>query len=180
MTEITFRYEEATEAQPFLLPDSIWNQANGYADWALAGPAETGNVGGLQALHGLHTAITICLFTWKRREDYQGNGLGSDPKGWFGDAVDIDEDAGERPMGSLLWLLLRSPLNDQVARDAVTYASDAVQTLVDQGVVGRFVITSTADKIAGQLRLIVQAFSTAGAQIYNQTFAQIWGQEFPS
>jgi phage gp46-like protein len=179
MVEITVRYEEASEPQPFLLWDSIWNPAIGWADYAIAAQTETGNVGGMQSLHALNTAIVLCLFTWTRRADYQGNQAGPDPQGWWGDAIDLDTDNGERPMGSLLWLLLRSPLTVAVAAQAVSYAKDALQTLIDQGVVGSFTITSNIDKPNERLDLFVSAFSLAGQKIYGQKFSQIWGQEFP-
>ena len=179
MTEIALRYEEAAEPQPFLLWDSVWDQENFWADWVIPTTPAAGNAGGMQALHGINTAIVLCLFTNKRRETYQGAGLGPDPQGWWGDAVDVDATQFERPMGSLLYLLRRSVLTPEVAAQAVTYAQDALQVLIDQGLFASFDISSVPDYRNGRLDLIVNGYSASGQLIYGQQFSDLWRQEFP-
>lgn len=179
--EIRIRETEGADEQPFLLWDTHWpstdNLDSYYCDWKLAGPNESGNAYGLSAKHGLHTAILLSLFTWRRAEEYDVLPTGSDPQGWWGDLVDLEEN--ETKIGSRLWLLIRSPLNANTAQLAETYAYEALQPLIDQGAVAKFVCTAEADQVAGYLTLAVQAYSEDGQLIYNQKFERLWSQEFP-
>lgn len=114
MPEIIIRTDEGKDPRfapswdtipPINLEDS-----NGGFDWAVADPlVELQNVGGLQAQNPLATAVWLCLFIDRRKPDW----LGEDQKtqrGWHGDTFDLDTDAGERPLGSLLWTLERAAL----------------------------------------------------------------------
>jgi phage gp46-like protein len=180
--DIRIRDTEGTNPQPFLLWDSYWNQDNlnaAVVDWKLAGPSATQNAYGLAANHALDTAILLSLFTWRRAEVYDNLPSGSDPKGWWGDLVDLDNTSSEGPLGSRLWLLIRAPLNTNTERLAESYAYEALQPLIDQGAVAKFVCTATADIVKGYLTLAVDAYSQDGQLIYNQKFERIWRQEFP-
>jgi phage gp46-like protein len=178
--DIRIREQEGVGDQPFLLWDTVWDQNSldtYFADWKLAGPSEPNNAYGLSAKHALNTAILISLFTWRSAEPYDQLPSGTDPKGWWGDAIDLDEN--ETKIGSRLWLLYRSPLTDETARRAEDYAYEALTPLVTQGAVARFVCTATAYPVKGWLALDVKAFSQAGQLIYDQKFERIWRQEFP-
>lgn len=180
--DIGIRDTEGNDPQPFLLWDSYWNAdnlADALVDWKLAGPNAPGNAYGLAADHALNTAILLSLFTWRRAEAYDQLPSGTDPQGWWGDLVDIDDASSEAPLGSRLWLLRRSTLNAETARLAESYAYEALQPLVAQGAVAEFVCTATADPVKGFLVLEVSAYSQSGQQIYNQKFERIWRQEFP-
>ena len=115
MTDVLIRENEGCDPDPHLLWDSRWSPADGVADWRLAGIDETLNRGGLAAKAGLETAAILCLFTDRRVPPthplaYLADG---DPRGWWGDGVDVRTDLGEAPLGSFLWLLERAPLTVQ-------------------------------------------------------------------
>lgn len=179
--DIRIRATEGTDPQPFLLWDTIWNSddlATYYADWTLAGPNAPNNALGLGANHALDTAVLLSLFTWRRAEPSDKLPNGTDPKGWWGDLVDLDPDSSEGPLGSRLWLLFRAPLNAATAALAETYAYEALQPLIDQGAVAVFVCTATIDKVKGYLTLAVDGYSQSGALVYSQKFQNLWRQEF--
>lgn len=178
--DIRMRDSEGTDAQPFLLWDTYWNADDldtYFADWQLAGPSAPLNAYGLSSNHALNTAILLSLFTWRRAEVYDVLPAGTDPKGWWGD--DIDLEGNEGPLGSRLWLLIRAPLNANTITLAETYAYEALQPLIDQGAVATFVCTATIDKVQGFLTLAVNAYSQNGQLIYSQKFENLWRQEFP-
>ena len=178
---IKIREQEGCAEQPFLAWDSDWVQGElspegGFADWALASATEVGNAGGLKAVAGLHTAIVLCLFTDKRAPDYLN--LGDDePRGWWGDSVDVRTDLFEQELGSLLWTVLeRGTLSNETALTVVDMAHEALQVLIDQGAVARFDIKAQAMEAQGWLEMSIDAFAQDGAQIYAQKFENIWRQ----
>lgn len=178
--DIRIREAEGASEQPFLLWDTYWNESDlgeYLCDWKLAGPNAPNNAYGLAADHALNTAILISLFTWRRAEPYDVLPSGADPKGWWGDSVDLEEN--ETKIGSRLWLLLRSTLNNETARKAEDYAYEALQPLIDQGAVARFEVVATPDIVKGFLVLDVRGYSQDGQKIYEQKFERIWRQEFP-
>ncbi len=171
--EIRIRAEEASLPERTTSPDLIWQPLFGYADLVLT--SATG--ADLQSLHSLHSAIVIALFTDRRAEPYELNGE-TDPHGWWGDSVDLDD--GEQPLGSKLWLLRREVLNDVTAARAQAYATEALQPFIDNNVVAQFNIVATPDIPNARLDLSVQAFSQSGDKVYDQRFAYLWNQEFRS
>ncbi len=178
--DIRLRETEGEGEQPLLLWDTQWSfdaLESRYADWVLAGPNEPMNSNGLRAKHALNTAILICLFTWRRAEPYDVLPAGTDPKGWWGDAIDLE--GSETKIGSRLWLLYRSPLNEDNRRRAEQYALEALQPLVDQGAVARFDVVASMQQVKGWLVLDVKAYSQDGQLVYSQKFSDIWKQEFP-
>ncbi len=178
--DIRLRETEGEDSQPSLLWDTEWSKdllTESFADWKLAGPTAANNNYGMRAEHALHTAILISLFTWRRAEKYDALPSGTDPKGWWGDTVDLDDN--ETKIGSKLWLLYRSPLNDEAARRAEEYSHEALAPLIAQGAVSRFDIVATADPVRGWLIIDVKAFSQVGTKVYDQKFERVWRQEFP-
>jgi phage gp46-like protein len=178
--DIRIRDAEGTAAQPFLLWDTVWPQNNDlsqqFADWQLAGPNAPLNAYGLAANQALNTAFLLCLFTWRRAESYDNLPSGTDPKGWWGDTVDIED--GEDILGSRLWLLFRSPLTPATAALATDYTNEALQPLITQGAVASFANSAVCDPVAGTLVISVNAYSQNGALIYSQKFTKLWQQEF--
>ncbi|MEP0518575.1 MAG: phage GP46 family protein [Hyphomicrobiales bacterium] len=180
---VIIRRYEACETDPHLPWDSVWiqdsdNAQGGYADWALAEPDETGNQIGLRAKSALHTAILICLFTDKRLPD-GGEPTPNDPdrRGWHGDTYDVRADKSEREMGSLLWTLERGALTEfQTEELAKSYCHEALQTLIDQGVVASFKVETEADVVGGLLKILVNAYSNDGSEQYSQRFGYAWEQ----
>jgi phage gp46-like protein len=131
----------------------------GSADWAVDATTR-----GLQASSPLETAILLCLFTDRRRPDTLPGETDddADPRGWHGDTYDVEKDAGERPMGSLLWTLERAALTADTARMAEHYTREALQTLIDQGAVSRIDVETEVLTEQGQLSIAVTAWSASG------------------
>lgn len=129
--------------------DTVWSNALGRGDYVLAGAD-------LQKGDDLMTAVLISLFS--DRTAAAADVLpddSTDRRGWWGDA-------GEAyPIGSRLWLLDRSMLTNQVALAARQYALEALQWMVDDGVVAEF-DCSTLIKLPNQLWLTVIAYRTRG------------------
>ncbi len=92
--------------------------------------ADTAFAHGLVSQEPLRRAIIISLFTDRRAlsDDPLPGGIGSDPRGWWGDAV---PDA--RPLGSRLWLLHREKVIPETLRRVEDYAREALQWLIDDG-----------------------------------------------
>ena len=169
------RDNEACEGQPFLLWDSVWCSEMGGADWALYDGDETRNIGGLRSKAALHTAVILSLFTDRRAQEIDTE-VGADPRGWWGDAVDVDAEAFETEMGSHLWTLERAPLTAQTEIIARDMALDALQPLIDQGAFTRFEVEATVLIPQGHLALTVDGYSQDGTAIYQQKFAILWEQ----
>lgn len=101
---------------------TIWSGANG--DWVLQGSQ-------LAQGSDLTTAILISLFSDRRAaEDDALTDRSGDRRGWWAD--------GPVRVGSRLWLLTRAKRTQDVLQLAQTYIAEAVQWLVDDGVVARF------------------------------------------
>jgi|SRR5579864_2565268 len=178
---VVIRQQEGCADDPNLLWDSVWDATRGLADWALAGPTETSNRGGLQATSAIDTAVILCLFTDRRIDPdhplaYLADG---DRRGYWGDGIDVRTDLGEGPLGSYLWLLERAPMTIKgvsIGTWAEQFANEALQTLLDQGVCARINVSSSVDAAKGRLYLIVQLFASDGSKIYDRKFDSLWQQ----
>lgn len=182
MTDILIRSQEGCDPEAFLLWDSLWSPADGEADWALAGPEETLNVGGLAARRALETAVILALFTDRRVPDehplaYLADG---DPRGWWGDGVDVRSEDGEEPLGSLLWLLERAPLTlpggTPIALWARQFALDALAPLLRKGAVVRIDCEVAVNALQSRLELAVQMYGHDAGKQYDRKFDLAWRQ----
>lgn len=87
----------------------------------------------------LQRAAVISLLTWRRAEP-------SDPvddaelQGWWGDSYPAEPN--DR-IGSRLWLLRRRSITAQTLRDAQRYCEEALQWMVDDGLVNAVQVTVT-------------------------------------
>lgn len=181
MLEVIVRAQEGCDPDPFLLPDTIWLQADGIADFRLAGADEKLNRGGLAAHRALETAVMLALFTDRRMpDDHPLRWLADcDPRGWWGDAVDVRSDLGETALGSLLWIFERAPLT--IDRQPATMwaervAYDALQPLLDQGMVVRVDVQATASELQNRMDLAVQLYGRDAQRIYDRKFELVWNQ----
>lgn len=107
----------------------VWTGTRG--DYVLSGAD-------LLSSNDLQTAMLISLFTDREAavDDVPPDGS-TDPRGWWGD------DGGDAPrIGSRLWLLDRSKRMPEVLARAKSYAAEALQWMVDDGVVASFDITA--------------------------------------
>jgi phage gp46-like protein len=172
------RVDEGQDQQPLLLPDTVWIPAAAQADWALADAVETRNVGGLRSRQALASAILQCLFTDRRCPDDHPlrHLMDDDARGWWGDGVDVKADRYETAMGSLLWLLERAPLTENIRQWSENLAQEALQTLIDQGVAVKTTATAVARPEIGRLELTVAVYGRDGLKLYEQRFEDLWQQ----
>lgn len=168
--------EGADDSSSLLIWDTVWNPDTSTLDWALAGTTDPNNLLGLQATRALDTAIMIQLATHKRAPSYMPLPSGTDPKGWWGDYVDREDN--ETELGSWLWLLYRSALTDETAQQALSYVNDCLKPLKAQGAVARFDVSVFAHKAASRLEVTIDGYSQDGQLAYSQRFARLWQQEF--
>lgn len=157
--------------EPLLDPDLVFE--NQLGDLALTAFDDPINPSGLQAKSALQTAILICLGTDLRVEDYELDANQSN-RGWVGDGFDLQ--AGETPLGSRLWLLRRRALTDDIILDAQDYAEAALQTLIDQGAVAKFVVTATVEKARNRLILQTDGYARDGGLVFDDRFQILWDQ----
>ncbi len=131
---------------------TIWNNANSRGDWTLIGPD-------LQNGFDLQTALLISLFSDRLAHDSDAIPDGTtNRRGWWGDE-------GETyPIGSRLWLIDRSKLDQDVANAARGYIIEALQWFIDDGVVAAFDI-ATEIIFPNQLIATIQAYRSRAAQI---------------
>ena len=140
---------------------TIWDTANARGDWALAGAQ-------LQSGNDLQTAYFISIFSDRQAQpgDVIPDGT-NDRRGWIGDS-------GQKyPIGSRLWLLDRAAATQKNANLARAYVTEAVQWLLDDGVVAKHVIT--VQWIAkNALGIWIQAYRPDGTKY--PTFNWVWQQ----
>ena len=101
---------------------TVWDVANGRGDWVLVPPD-------LLSGSDLETAVLISLFTDRIADpdDKIPDGSG-DPRGWWGDL------GADRPIGSKIWLRLRSKETDQTLALVKGDIEAALEWLLDDGV----------------------------------------------
>ena len=140
----------------------IWDVDNSRGDWKFLAPAlVTGN--------DLPSAVLVSVFTDRvaNTDDPIPDGTG-DPRGWWGD---IGED---KPIGSRLWLLDRSKQTQEVLNNARDYINEALQWLVDDGVVASTDVQTqwVRDTFLGAQ---ITLYQPDGSQI-SLTYAWAWQQ----
>lgn len=102
-----------------------WNPDAGYGDFVVVPPS-------LASGNDLETAIFLSIFTDRQAgpDDVIPDGT-TIRRGWWADDLNY-------PLGSRLWLLSRSKATKDVLRRAHDYVTEAVQWLLDDGVVAKF------------------------------------------
>jgi phage gp46-like protein len=131
---------------------TIWVPLESRGDWTLNGEQ-------LGSGNDLVTAVYISLFTDGQAnvDDVIPDGT-TDRRGWWGDAGQTVA------IGSRLWLLRRSILTSQVAALAQTYCLQALQWLIDDGIVASITVT-TQITLPKMLGLTVQLFKQDGTTV---------------
>jgi phage gp46-like protein len=100
----------------------LWDNNNAIGDWQLAD-------GDLQTGQDLETACLVSLFTDKlATPDYMPTDGTTDRRGWWADPYN------DQPLGSNLWQLARAKKTRDTLGLARTYALDALQCLITDGV----------------------------------------------
>lgn len=137
-----------------------WDAAHARGDWTVTGPdLTTGN--------DLETAILVSLFTDRMAapDDVIPDGSG-DPRGWWGDQGETHQ------IGSRLWLLERAKQTTDTLQRAYDYIAEALQWLIDDGVVARFDITVQWVS-GGFLGAQVVAYEQSGTTV-SSAFKWVW------
>lgn len=181
MVEVKVRANEACAPDSYSLWDSVWSPQDGFADWAMSNGSEPQNRGGLQAKNALATAVVLALFTDKRIDpSHPLNFLADgDPRGYWGDGIDVRGDLFEDELGSHLWLLERAPMTIRglsVAVWAKQFALESLATLQRQGVVVRIEVEATAQPLKSRLELLVRLYGRDGSAAFDQKFDLVWNQ----
>jgi len=102
-------------------------------DWEIDTGAQ-----GLKGRNELYSAVIISLFTDRRANNDDTLPTGETcQRGWWGDALD-----SERPIGSRLWLLSKAKSFNETLSLARQYTEEALQWLIDKGVVKSLDVTT--------------------------------------
>lgn len=140
-----------------------YDELKKYFDISLTG-------GDLTTDEGLATAVVISLFTDRKAEEDDELPDGTnDRRGWWGDAFSDHEN--DR-IGSRLWLLSRSKQTTEVARQAETYAREALEWMVEDGVAAK-VAAETEWVATGVLGLVVKITRPDGTPLTFK-FDNLW------
>ncbi len=126
--------------------------------------------GGLEVDNGLETAVILSLFCDRRADP--GDVLpdnSNDRRGWWADA--FAEVEGDK-IGSKLWLLSREKHLPSVARRAETYAAEALQWLIDDGIAGA--VKVTAEWYRADVLALGVEITRPGAAPLTFKYANIW------
>jgi len=163
--------------QPLLLWDTDMSfdpeTLRQYGDWSLDGIS-------LQDDNMLASAVWLCLFTDRRAPDDQAlPGDSDDPRGWWGDAVDVRGNLGETPLGSLMWLYERSSLTDNTRKGLEDAAYDSLECLVTQGMIADRFVSVVIDKTRGIADVRVTLYAQNRQKVFDAKFTRVWQQIFP-
>ncbi len=136
-----------------------WDEALNRADWTLDGAQlATGN--------DLESAILISIFSDRMAQPGDAIPDGTnDPRGWWAD--------GDVPIGSRMWLLSRSKQTLQTLQRAYDYLVEALQWLIDDGVVGRFDINTQWVR-RGVLGAQIGAYKPDGTLLTTGRYTWAW------
>lgn len=138
---------------------TLWNAESSMGDWVEAS-------GDLQQGDDLETAILISLFTDRLARD-DDDFDGDDRRGWWGDTGE------DYAIGSRLWLLRRQPLTVATANKAEDYAKEALQWLIDDGVVAS-ISPVTQIVFPNRLNLFI-TYQQPGQQAASKHYFWVWG-----
>lgn len=127
---------------------TVWNVSRG--DWDVSGPD-------LESGRDLETAVIISLFTDRLANGDDVLPSGDDPRGWVGDLGQPVK------IGSRLWLLERAKLSLQTGAIAKSMAAEALQWMIDDGVVAKFEII-TEVLLPSRLNMQIIAFRHDGSK----------------
>jgi len=118
---------------------------------------------------GLETAVIISLFS-DRREN-QNPIDRTDKRGWWADAV---QSLDSELIGSKLWLLEREKATQETLNRAQSYASEALQWLVEQNIAETVEVEAVwLNQQAGRLCLQIQIAKPQG-DVVGFEFNDIW------
>jgi len=137
---------------------TFWDAATGQGDWRQAS-------GDLESGDDLQTSIYISLFT-DRQARADDSYDGDDRRGWWGDS------GADYEIGSRIWLLKRQKLTTAVANSAVSYAKEALQWLIDDGVVAS--ITATTQIVYPSRLYMTITYQEPGKTASSAKYNWVW------
>ncbi|TCK36735.1 phage gp46-like protein [Paraburkholderia sp. BL8N3] len=139
-----------------------WDAVNRRGDWTLNGSV-------LSTDEPLQTAIIISLFSDRmaRPGDVIPDGS-NDPRGWWADSFGV-------PVGSRMWLLSRAKESQDTLQRAFDYLAEALQWMIDDGVVGQFDIVVQWVR-PGVLGAQITAHKQDGTQLTTGRYAWAWSE----
>lgn len=114
-------------------------------------------------------AAVISLLTW-RRANADDAVDDSALQGWWGDS--FPNLVNDR-IGSRLWLLRRRSLTDQTVRDALTYARESLQWMLDDGRVTDVAITAERGSDRLTLRIVLTFRDGATLELFLDDLWQV-------
>jgi phage gp46-like protein len=179
--DIRTRDTEACAPARELLWDTVWNGATQSADWAISPGSDPLNPSALQASQAIATAVILSIFTDRRcppdhpLAKYADIGNGGDPRGYWGDGIDVRTDLGEDALGSLFWLLERSVKTEETKRWAQAILEDCLAWIVTQDVAAS-VTVEIGDYGASGISFGIAIAGRDGSRMYAQQFAVLWNQ----
>lgn len=88
----------------------------------------------------LSRAVIISLFSWRRADESDSIDPQVSKQGWWGDSYSEDK------IGSKLWQLLRSELNNETLAKAEEYSYSALQWMIEDELVSDIEITSSRNQ----------------------------------
>lgn len=114
-------------------------------------------------------AAVISLLTWRRAgaDDPVDD---AELQGWWGDS--FPNRVSDR-IGSRLWLLRRRSLTEQTARDAVTYARESLQWMLEDGRVTDVAITAERGNDRLTLRIVLTFRDGATLELFLDDLWQV-------
>ncbi|PKH22297.1 hypothetical protein CIG19_13420 [Enterobacterales bacterium CwR94] len=116
----------------------------------------------------LERAVMISLFSWRRAEP---DDISDERYGWWGDSWPSREN--DR-IGSRLWLLRRSTLTNHTAIKAREYLQQALNWMLEDGVVTHFEVQAERTGI-NTLGIKLTLWQQDGSY-HNMTFDDIWSE----
>lgn len=114
----------------------------------------------------LPRAVIISLFSWRRAETDDNAPL---PMGWWGDTYPTV--TGDR-IGSRLWLLGREKITNDMLNRARSYATEALQWMLDDGVAARVDVDSVRSGM-NDASLTIVIYQRDGST-WNMQFNNYW------
>lgn len=125
------------------------------------------------SLGELESAVIISLFSWRRAKEDDNIEPNQPREGWWGDKAESEENISY-PIGSRLWLLRREKITPAIIQNAVDYAKEALQWLVDDGIVSSVDISTELSE-SHKLSLLVMLYRN-GAEEAGLRFYDLWNE----